>query len=372
MDESLVRKALDQSIKHNFYRASVVTEFDILEQAMLLAYGSGLTGEAVREAMKKHPEFIFGEIKGQKLVTTHTVLAEERAIIQWVKAGMGTLPPLISGYQIKDKNLNEEQQAAVLHVLNSRDRVTAIEGKSGTGKTWLMREAVPAMEAAHVPVLVIAPSTQAVQETLRVSGFPNAQTVEQLLVNERLQEQYRNGVLWLDEAGMISGRSMVRLATLAEKIGARIITTGDVGQHRAVERGDALRMLYEYADLKPAVVSKIMRQKGDYKEWMELLSQGRVAEAFEKMDAGGVIHEKPEKERYQWSAELYLKHIAAGHRIGVIAPTHLEGKMMTDAIRAAQGPGGTQKGHADHATQANRHVAGATGGLPQLPAWMGD
>ena len=108
------------------------------------------------------------------------------------------------------------------------------------------------------------------------------------------------------------------------------------GKHRAVERGDALRMLYEYSDLKPAVVSKIMRQKGDYKEWMELLAKGHVVDAFRKMDAAGVIEEIPENIRYKEIAKRYLQRTREGYRTGVIAPTHLEGKMVTDAIRAAR------------------------------------
>jgi conjugative relaxase-like TrwC/TraI family protein len=335
-DPSVERKALDRSILHNFYRASVVTELEILTHALRLSYGSALTPEGLREAMKRHLEFIFGEINGRRLVTTHTVLAEERENIQWVKAGKGTLPALVAGYQIRDQKLNDEQQAAVLHVLSSRDRVTAIEGKSGTGKTWLMKEAVAALEAEHLKVLVLAPSTDAVQQTLKKGGFPNAQTVEQLLINEKLQQEYRNGIWWVDEAGMLSGHSMSRLFTLADKLGARVVFTGDVGQHRAVERGDALRMLYDYADLKPAYVTKIMRQTGSYREWMELLAQGKVAEAFEKMDAGGVVHEIPEKLRYKEVAKLYTQRAGEGRRPGVVSPTHAEGALITEAIRAAR------------------------------------
>ena len=99
---------------------------------------------------------------------------------------------------------------------------------------------------------MLARGTQAVQETLRKGAFPNAQTVEQLLVNEKLQDEYRNGVWWVDEAGQLSARSMHRLFDLAEKQNARIVLSGDVGQHRAVERGDAMRSLYDHAELKPA------------------------------------------------------------------------------------------------------------------------
>jgi ATP-dependent exoDNAse (exonuclease V) alpha subunit len=190
------------------------------------------------------------------------------------------------------------------------------------------------MEAEHHPVLVLAPGTQAVQETLRKGAFPNAQTVEQLLVNEKLQEEFRNGVWWVDEAGQLSARSMHRLFELAQKQNARIVLSGDVGQHRAVERGDAMRSLYEHADLKPAYVTKIQRQSGNYRENIELLSQGRVVEAFRKMDGDGCIHEMPFHERYKAIAELYVQSANEGARPLVVAPTHEEGRMVTQEIRA--------------------------------------
>lgn len=236
------KAAIDRSILHNFYLASVVSEEDILEHALRFAVDSRLSPESFRAAMKQHPDLIFGHLEEQRLVTTRRVLAEERQNVAWVWKGKGTMKPLVLGHQIKEAKLNQGQRAAVQHVLTSVDRMTAIDGRAGTGKTWLMREAVAALEAHHHKVLVMAPTSSAVSRTLR-GEFPQAQTVEQLLVNERLQEEYRGGVWWVDEAGQLSGPTMHRLFALVEEQDARVIVSGDVLQHRAIERGDALRML---------------------------------------------------------------------------------------------------------------------------------
>jgi conjugative relaxase-like TrwC/TraI family protein len=333
VDPSLERAALDRSILHNFHQASVVTDWDILTQAMRRSYGSGLTPEGLREAMKKHPELIIKEVDGRKLVTTHSVLAEERANVKWVKDGMGTQEPLVPGHRIRNEKLNEEQRAAVMHVLTSKDRVVAIEGKAGTGKTLLMQEAVAAMEAEGHKVLVVAPETPAVHETLRKRGFANAHTVQQLLVNEKLQDEYRHGVWWVDESGQISARSMRELFALADKHGARIVFSGDKAQHHAIERGDAMRTLYDYADLKPAMVTKILRQEGINRQIIELLSDEKVGEAFTLMNEAGQIHELPFPTRYKAVAQLYVKSSDDGSRPLVIAPTHAEGRLTTKEIR---------------------------------------
>lgn len=345
-DPSVLREALDRSILHNFDRASVVAEEDILAHAMRLAYGSRLTLQAMRQAMLEHPEFIIKQEGPQKWVTTYGVLAEEQRVIQWVREGMGTREAMVDRPVLGDSSLSAEQRAAVLHVLNSRDRVTAIEGKSGAGKTRLMLEAVRLIQAEHLPVLVMAPGTQAVQETLRAEGFADAQTVEQLLVNPRLQDQYRHGIWWVDEAGQLSARAMSRLFALAEQKGARIVLTGDVGQHRAVERGDGLRLLYEHADLKPAMLTQIQRQRGTYKQVVELLAAGQVRQGMELMDQQGWIHEMPFETRYKALADLYVQSADEGARPLVVCPTHAEGRLVTDQIRAtykAQGDLGKER-----------------------------
>jgi beta-glucosidase/6-phospho-beta-glucosidase/beta-galactosidase len=91
----------------------------------------------------------------------------------------------------------------VRHVLQSTDRVTAIRGGAGTGKTTMMREAVAAIESNGAKVFTFAPSAEASRGVLRTdAGFANAETVEALLQNEKLQAQVRGQVIWIDEAGL--------------------------------------------------------------------------------------------------------------------------------------------------------------------------
>ena len=105
-----------------------------------------------------------------------------------------------------------------------------------------MREAVAAIESTGKKVFTFAPSAEASRGVLRSdAGFANAETVEALLQNEKLQAQVRGQVIWIDEAGILSVRTLARVADFAEKQNCRIILSGDTAQHRAVERGDALR-----------------------------------------------------------------------------------------------------------------------------------
>src|SRR5262249_19808957 len=150
----------------------------------------------------------------------------------------------LEAYRYRSKQLNPGQEAAVKHVLTSHDRVMAIRGLAGTGKTTLMKQAVAEIEAqSGERVFTFAPSADASRGTLRKEGFKQAQAVAHLLENEVLQERLRGQVIWIDEAGLLSVPDMAKVFALAGRLDARVILSGDSGQHMAVNRGDSLRLL---------------------------------------------------------------------------------------------------------------------------------
>ena len=232
---------MDFAIQHCYERASIVTNKELLRHALRFGVGDVNVEQVKRQLLRD--EFIAENAGGQQWLTTKDVLAEEKRLIDFVQDGKGKFKPFGSGkYHFQNPKLSDEQRNAVLHVLQSMDRVTAIRGGAGTGKTTMMREAVAAIESTGQKVFTFAPSAEASRGVLRTdAGFANAETVEALLQNQKLQQQVRGQVIWIDEAGLLSVRTLARVADLAEKENCRIILSGDTAQHRAVERGDALR-----------------------------------------------------------------------------------------------------------------------------------
>src|SRR5947207_4922561 len=122
----------------------------------------------------------------------------------------------------------------------------------------MMKETVAAIESRGQKVFTFAPSAEASRGVLRSeAGFANAETVEALLQSSKLQEQIRDHVIWIDEAGLLGSRTLVRVAALAKRQNCRIVLSGDSAQHRAVERGDSLRLLEKHAGLQASVLSTI-------------------------------------------------------------------------------------------------------------------
>ena len=327
-------KAMDFAIGHCYERASLVTDKELLRQALRYGVGDVNVDQVKRQLLRD--EFIKEEVNGHQWFTTNQVLAEERRLIDFVQTGRGKFKPFTAAaYQFQNQVLSEEQREAVLHVLHSTDRVTAIRGGAGTGKTTMMKEAVAGIERCGQKVFTFAPSAEASRGVLRSdAGFINAETVEALLQSSKLQEQVGGHVIWIDEAGLLGTRALARVAALAEKQGCRIILSGDTAQHRAVERGDALRLLEKHAGLQAAELREIRRQKADFHQAVIAdLRAGDLEHAFTRLEKLGMFRELAADQRHEALAADYVAAVKAGKSALVISPTHAEGERVTAQIR---------------------------------------
>ena len=327
-------KAMDFAIQHCYERASIATNKELLRHALRFGVGDVNVDQIKRQLLRD--ELIKENVDGRQWLTTKDVLAEEKRLIDFVADGKGKFKPFGSGkYEFQNPKLSEEQRNAIHHVLHSPDRVTAIRGGAGTGKTTMMKEAVAAIESTGQKVLTFAPSAEASRGVLRSdAGFANAETVEALLQNSKLQAQVRGQVIWIDEAGLMSVRSLARVADLAEKENCRIILSGDTAQHRAVERGDALRILEKHAGLQAAELTEIRRQKADvHKAVVANLRAGDLEKAFTQLDKLGMLREMDADKRHDALATDYAAAISEGKSALVISPTHAEGERVTREIR---------------------------------------
>jgi ATP-dependent exoDNAse (exonuclease V) alpha subunit len=277
---------------------------------------------------------ITGERNGQRMVTTREVLGEEQQVVEFAREGRGTCKPFVEKHSSFHRDwLNDDQKKAVKHIVESHDRIMLVRGAAGVGKTTLMQEAVEAIEASDTKVFAFAPSADASRGTLRDAGFKDADTVARLLVDEKLQEEVRDQLIWVDEAGLLSMKSMRHVFAIADKVDARVLLSGDRYQHGSVERGAALRLLEEEAGLTPAHVKEIQRQSGAYKQAVKALAEGHAAEGFKHLDDLGWVRESPQDERYKQMAADYVEAVADGKTALVVSPTHYEGDRITSEIR---------------------------------------
>jgi conjugative relaxase-like TrwC/TraI family protein len=326
-------ETVTHAMRHGFERQSVLSEKRLLAEALKRGYGSAKIDE-VRQSFAAATDVIRRQVNGQTLVTTKEVLAEEAQVLAFARDGRGTCKPLAAGYADSEaSSLNSEQRAAVRHVLTSTDRVMLIRGAAGTGKTTLMRAADDAIRKAGQTIHVFAPTTEAARGVLRRDGFDKADTLARLFADKEMQSGLKGGVIWVDEAGLVGMRDTKELFRIASEQGARVVLQGDANQHHAVPRGTPFKLLQTHAGIKPAEVSSIMRQRGQYKAAVECLSRGDVQEGFARLDRMGWIKEVADDKRHLLLAKDYLDAVRGGKSALVVAPTHAEGRAVTAAVR---------------------------------------
>jgi conjugative relaxase-like TrwC/TraI family protein len=332
-------QAKEYALEHSFQNASAVSEKRLKAEALSYAVGS-VKPEDVAD-IAQHPEAMPVPHDGQSFVTTKTVLNNEVAFLQFALDGQRKQKPLSANVDGETlAGLSAEQRKAALHILTSRDTVTGVVGKAGSGKTTAMRsirDAIESVPGRHV--FAFAPSSQASRGVLAKEGFKDAETLAMLLKNEKLQEKTKGQILWIDEAGQVSSKDMRKLMDIAKRNGNRVILSGDYTQHASVEAGDAFRLLEKEAGVKLAKLTEIRRQKDPkYRKAVEQISKGTGRDAqkgFDALDKMGSIIEASGPERHSLLVADYLNAVEDGKSALIIAPTHIEGERLTDELRRA-------------------------------------
>lgn len=294
--------AIARAAEHLFERRTVVTEEEFLAAALRENYGACTLRETKAAVAADR-----GLLRADGKVSTQAALELERDLVRQVHAGVG-ISESGMGYASLEatERLSAEQRRAVADVLSSRDRITVLRGRAGTGKTQTLATIIEGIARFGPPVGCFAPSTQAVailqhdgaqqQQIGRLragDAMSAASTVQRLLVDETLQASLRRGVIVVDEYGLLSLRQLKGLADIAEKQSARLLLVGDSAQHKSVEAGDAARILERESRVRVVTLSEVHRQAANpaYRAAAMDLAAGRIDAALRRLDRMGAVVE---------------------------------------------------------------------------------
>jgi conjugative relaxase-like TrwC/TraI family protein len=326
-------RCIDHASLHAFERASVIQDRRLLMAAYRHAIGhTEAKLDEITQSLQNNPTFLQVQEKGKTMCTTKEVLSEEQHMVQLARKGQGRMMPLY--FQAPEVNLKGQQAEAVTHVLTTTNQVSIIRGAAGSGKTTLMKEAVQHFNKVGKEVIVIAPTSQASRGVLRDEGFDKAETVSKLLMDRDLQNQLKDQVLWVDEAGLLGTKDMTALLEITQKQNARLILGGDTRQHSSVVRGDALRILNTVGEIKTSEVNKIYRQRHEhYRQVVQDLADGQILSAFEKLDSMDAIKTIDPLDPHTQLVNDYAEAVSKGKSVLVISPTHAQSEEVTAEIR---------------------------------------
>lgn len=174
--------------------------------------------------------------------TPELLAIEQRLVQQAVERrgeGAATVDPAVVDRVLERRDwLAEEQVAAVRALAGDGDGVAVVVGRAGSGKTSMLGAACEAWRASGIPVAGVALAARAALELRNGAGI-EATTIDRLLLDVQRPGGGlpADGVIVVDEAGMVGTRMLARVMDLAQAAGTKVVLVGDHHQLPEIEAG---------------------------------------------------------------------------------------------------------------------------------------
>ena len=193
--------------------------------------------------------------------------------------------------------LNAGQEAAGRMILSSTNRIVAVQGVAGAGKSSLLRPTAQLLSENGKRVIGLGVQNTLVRMLERETGIPSM-TLHRFLGQHRslldgkaskpeLEEakaSYRDIMLVLDEASMVSTRDQDRLVRLANVLEVdRLVLMGDPKQLGAVEAGKPFALALAVGTETARMDTNLRARSETLKLAQAAAQQGRTGEALDHL-----------------------------------------------------------------------------------------
>jgi ATP-dependent exoDNAse (exonuclease V) alpha subunit len=125
-----------------------------------------------------------------------------------MRHGQDRCRPLVSGKiaaeASRSEHLNQTQRRVVSETLSNRDRIFAVQGVAGSGKTTTLREIKTAAQRDGYEVKGLAPTSRATSQ-LEEAGIPST-TLQRHLADPQSHSGGRAHLYMVDESSLVSTR----------------------------------------------------------------------------------------------------------------------------------------------------------------------
>lgn len=339
----LAHEAVSFARDRLYEREAVVDERRLFRDALRRSMGDVPYGD-VRRAI--HSRLSQGEFvlvdqspsASARQITTDRMIAMEKEIIQTMRAGQGQSEPMLSHFAASKiaqshPHLNHGQQTAIEQVLTSADRIQAIQGYAGVGKSEALLAIREGAQSAGYAVEGFAPTSRAAEQ-LHGAGI-SAGTLQGFLARggrkHSAGDPTSRHLYLLDESSLASTR---QVRDFLLKIGPqdRVLLVGDIRQHQAVDAGKPFEQLQQ-AGIATAQLDKIIRQKDPaLLRVVEHLAKADVATGIELLREQGRVVEIPDRAQRIQAIALEFAHNP--ERTLVVSPDNASRREINEAAHA--------------------------------------
>lgn len=239
-----------------------------------------------------------------------------------------------------------EQTEAVRH-LTGPERIGAVVGMAGAGKSTMLGAARQAWEAEGYRVMGAALAGKAAEGLEESSGIAS----RTLASWERSWERGRDtldprSVLVIDEAGMVGSRQLSRVLAQVDRSGAKVVLVGDPEQLQPIGPGAAFRAVAERVGF--VELGEIRRQREDWQRDASMdFARHRTAEGLTAYAERGAVRFEADTgaARQAIVADVIADMDARPHgsRL-VLAHRRADVAELNDAIRTARQDRGELRG----------------------------
>ncbi|NSY70311.1 Ti-type conjugative transfer relaxase TraA [Agrobacterium tumefaciens] len=185
--------------------------------------------------------------------------------------------------------LSDEQRQAIEHITGP-ERIAAVVGFAGAGKSTMLAAAREAWEAQGYQVHGAALSGKAAEGLEESSGIASRTLASWSYSWDHGRDLIgRSDVFVIDEAGMVGSRQLGRFIGEAEERGAKIVLVGDHEQLQAIGAGAPFRAIAE--QIGHVELSGIRRQRHDWQRQASVaFATHKTAEGLAAYRDHGDIH----------------------------------------------------------------------------------
>jgi Ti-type conjugative transfer relaxase TraA len=232
--------------------------------------------------------------------------------------------------------LTDEQQAAVRHLAGS-ERISAVVGLAGAGKSTMLAAARTAWEAEGYRVQGAALAGKAAEGLEESSSIPSRTLASWERGWERgFDRLTARDVFVIDEAGMVGSKQLSRFIQEADRAGAKVVLVGDPEQLQPIGPGAAFRAIAERVGF--VELEEVRRQREDWQRAASIdFGRHRTVDGLAAYDERGAV-------RFEATAEqacaAIVRDVAAdraarpdGSRL-VLAHRNADVQALNEAIRA--------------------------------------